>query len=62
MLMYEEWLVSCPECLIPKYRSQHPLNRKLGGPKSWSGQFLIFRSFITIFPLKIKKSQDHNIK
>jgi hypothetical protein len=33
-----EWLASCPGCFLTGERaSGYPLDRRLGGPQSWSG-------------------------
>jgi hypothetical protein len=33
-----EWIASCPSSFLPRIKSpQYALDRKLGGPQSWSG-------------------------
>jgi len=34
-----EWTTLCTRCLNPGKEPRYPLNRKLGGPQSWSGRF-----------------------
>jgi hypothetical protein len=35
-----KWLTSCSSSFTPGKETQYPLNRRLGGPQSWPGQFL----------------------
>jgi len=34
-----EWFTSRSGCFIPRKEPRFPLNRRLGGPQSWSGHF-----------------------